>query len=107
MHRAGKFRKQTKADPCHICGVKSLKRKHAVDHDHETGQLRGRLCVNCNVGLGHFGDSIERLQAAQEYLKRAQEARRIELEQLGQDIPQTLTWDSVGPILGKPRFILG
>jgi hypothetical protein len=39
-----------------------------VDHCHETERLRGMLCHNCNAGLGHFKDSIDRLGNAVEYL---------------------------------------
>jgi hypothetical protein len=40
-----------------------------VDHDHVSNATRGILCAQCNVGLGHFGDDIKRLESAVEYLK--------------------------------------
>jgi hypothetical protein len=39
-----------------------------VDHDHKTGAVRGILCNHCNVGLGYFGDNLETVQAALNYL---------------------------------------
>lgn len=57
--------------PCEICGdnLGVGKAKMTVDHNHETGALRGTLCHYCNVGLGGFRDKPELLEAAIAYLR--------------------------------------
>jgi hypothetical protein len=40
-----------------------------VDHDHISGKFRGHLCHICNRAIGAFGDSIERIERAIDYLK--------------------------------------
>ena len=45
----------------------------AVDHNHETGKIRGLLCINCNSGIGKLGDSITMLKKAIKYLEETDE----------------------------------
>jgi hypothetical protein len=58
---------------CGICGLAEVGGGPllCVDHNHETGQIRGLLCSNCNVGLGMFADSPARLDQAAAYLRKA------------------------------------
>jgi len=60
---------------CAICGTDKpsghYKRFH-VDHEHESHKVRGLLCHSCNIGLGHFRDLPERLEAAARYLRSHQ-----------------------------------
>ena len=41
----------------------------SIDHDHDTGLIRGILCHRCNIGLGAFDDNLEVLEKAVKYLK--------------------------------------
>ena len=43
-------------------------RRLAVDHCHETGYIRGLLCKNCNLMLGHAKDSNSILETALIYI---------------------------------------
>jgi hypothetical protein len=51
---------------CAICGV--VTQKLVVDHNHQTSEVRGLLCVSCNGLLGLANDSPRVLAAAIEYL---------------------------------------
>lgn len=50
---------------CAVCGSTE---RLVIDHDHETGAVRGLLCNSCNLALGLAGDSVDRLMALAAYL---------------------------------------
>ncbi len=56
---------------CECCGTARGKKSLHLDHDHAIGKFRGWLCTRCNLGVGYFKDSVERLSAAIAYLERA------------------------------------
>ena len=39
-----------------------------VDHDHDSGAIRGLLCANCNQGIGHLQDDPDRMRRAADYV---------------------------------------
>lgn len=58
---------------CAICNTKKPTGKwkvFAVDHDHNTGKVRGLLCNECNRGIGLLKDSLTILSSACNYLER-------------------------------------
>lgn len=64
---------EKQAGGCAICGVIKLEdnKALAIDHDHQTGKVRGLLCRKCNIGLGQLQDSKELLTRAIAYLQAA------------------------------------
>lgn len=52
---------------CAICREIPKKTLH-IDHDHETGRVRGLLCGSCNWGIGLLKDSEQILARAAKYL---------------------------------------
>ena len=60
-----------KTPNCECCGKKlANKRSTYIDHCYDTGKIRGILCMSCNSGLGFFGDKLEGLLKAVDYLKK-------------------------------------
>lgn len=57
---------------CGICNKHQVefKKRFAVDHDHDTNEVRGLLCFDCNIGIGKLGDTIESVENALNYLKK-------------------------------------
>lgn len=43
---------EAQAGACAICGKPENGRVLAIDHNHETGEVRGLLCGTCNLALG-------------------------------------------------------
>lgn len=62
---------QAVAGPCDGCGLDASREDQAghVDHDHETGKVRGVLCRECNLILGLALDDPGTLRALANYLE--------------------------------------
>lgn len=63
-----KYGISTRDRSCEICGATEKDKELHVDHCHATDVTRGVLCENCNLGIGHFGDRLDLLLRAAEYL---------------------------------------
>lgn len=58
---------------CVICKQPEANRRQrlSVDHDHETGKVRGLLCQRCNSIIGMALENIEVLESAIQYIARS------------------------------------
>ncbi len=61
---------ESQGGACAICGTtESIGRGRLhVDHNHNTGKVRGLLCSNCNCGIGYLKESVGMLSKAIQYL---------------------------------------
>jgi hypothetical protein len=53
---------------CAVCRLPD--RDWVVDHNHDSGEVRGVLCRQCNMGLGCFRDTPAFLAGAIDYLQK-------------------------------------
>jgi hypothetical protein len=71
---------------CACCGERAAVH---VDHDHETGEVRGMLCLPCNTGLGHFNDDLNALWRGIRYLQRWKAQREVQAAPTPAIIPES------------------
>lgn len=108
-------------DKCACCGRGAGTRGWNIDHDHNTGEVRGLLCSGCNLGIGSLGDTLEGARCAVAYLERFEARRTIDEREEAivrmaftdkslaaleppTDKPQLYAWDSKQPGFG---YVLG
>lgn len=82
---------------CAICGKhqSEFKTVFAVDHDHETCEVRGLLCSKCNIGIGNLQDNIIILEKAIKYLKKM---TKLELKQIRDFYEQVILQGIILPL---------
>jgi hypothetical protein len=62
---------------CAVCGSTAWGHYGPlVDHDHDTGEVRGIVCHKCNIGIGLIGDNLRRAEAVVAYLKKPRNRRK-------------------------------
>lgn len=55
---------------CVLCGLPEIGRRLAVDHNHQTGKIRGLLCHQCNCCIGFIENKNLSVKKIQKYLER-------------------------------------
>ena len=69
---------------CGICGTKNPGGRYNswnIDHCHHTGEVRGLLCWNCNVGIGKLNDDAQLLRRAIQWLEQSRPPGWIQQKQ--------------------------
>lgn len=62
------YEARTENAVCEVCSGRDA--KTGLDHDHESGEIRGVLCGRCNTALGLLKDDPQRIRALALYLER-------------------------------------
>lgn len=73
---------------CAICGeeiflfgdLKNINKVAHVDHNHETREVRGLLCSDCNRGIGLLKDSPLILANALKYLENTEKVKELKMK---------------------------
>ena len=69
---------------CAIClEARPEERTLHVDHDHETGAIRGLLCFRCNNAIGSLRENSLIFEAAANYFDRDDELAALVRERVG------------------------
>lgn len=58
---------------CYVCLRKPEGKRLVVDHNHDTGEVRGLLCHKCNSALGMLSDMAWRVRRLYHYLEVSDE----------------------------------
>jgi len=59
---------------CPICS-RTIDKNLSVDHNHDTGKIRGIICNKCNLSIGNAESDPNRLRAMANYLEKNNEIR--------------------------------
>jgi hypothetical protein len=57
---------------CAVCGIEEKYAENSrlcIDHNHDTGQVRGLLCKKCNQAIGLLQDNADFCDSAGKYLR--------------------------------------
>lgn len=55
---------------CDVCEIPLTYTEAQVDHDHDSGRVRGVLCTMCNLAIGYMDDDPARAEALAAYLRK-------------------------------------
>lgn len=61
---------------CAICKSSRGARRLHVDHDHDSGVIRGLLCHGCNTAIGLLKEDPSLIEAALLYLEKAGKSKK-------------------------------
>tara|TARA_B100001123_G_scaffold7920_1_gene9767 strand:+ start:536 stop:1105 length:570 start_codon:yes stop_codon:yes gene_type:complete len=55
---------------CPVCNKTNIMglKKIVLDHNHQTGEVRGYVCESCNTGMGRFDDNPDILHKVKDWL---------------------------------------